>query len=69
MKIVIPGGSGYVGTVLARSLHASGHEVVVLSRNPTKQSWRTVEWDGETLGKWADEFEAVTRSSISRDRA
>jgi len=59
MKIVIPGGSGYVGTVLARSFHAGGHEVVVLSRTPRDLPWRTIEWDGETLGNWVDEFEAA----------
>jgi uncharacterized protein (TIGR01777 family) len=59
MKIVIPGGSGQVGTVLSRALHASGHEVVVFSRTMQSLPWRTVEWDGETLGKWADEFEAA----------
>ena len=57
MKIIIPGGSGQVGTVLAREFHASGHEVVVLSRQPGKAAWRTVEWDGETLGEWVSEFE------------
>ena len=59
MKIIIPGGSGYVGTVLARALHANGHEVVVLSRTKRNAPWRTIEWDGETLGKWTDEFEAA----------
>ena len=34
MKIVIPGGSGQVGTILARAFHSEGHEVVVLSRSP-----------------------------------
>jgi uncharacterized protein (TIGR01777 family) len=57
MKIIIPGGSGKVGTVLARALHKAGHEVVVLSRSPAKHPWRTVPWDGETLDKWTDEFE------------
>lgn len=57
MKIVIPGGSGQVGTVLARAFHVRGLEVVVLSRKPTKQPWRTVEWDGEMIGGWALEFE------------
>ena len=33
MKIVIPGGSGQVGTILARAFHHGGHDVVVLSRN------------------------------------
>jgi uncharacterized protein (TIGR01777 family) len=59
MKIIIPGGSGYVGTVLARALHASGHEVVVLSRKPSEKPWRTVPWNGETFGKWTEEFEAA----------
>ena len=39
MKVVIPGGSGQVGTILARSFHANGHEVVVLSRRPESRSW------------------------------
>ena len=59
MKIVIPGGSGYVGTVLARAFHKQGDEVVVLSRTPATKPWRTVAWDGETLGEWATEFEAA----------
>ena len=59
MKIVIPGGSGYVGTVLARAFHQQGDEVVVLSRTPANKPWRTVAWDGETLGEWVTEFEAA----------
>ena len=35
MKIVIPGGSGHVGTALAGFLHENGHDVVVLSRRPS----------------------------------
>ncbi len=57
MKIIIPGGSGQVGTILARAFHADGHEVVVLSRKAEKSDWRTVEWDAETFGDWAKEFE------------
>lgn len=59
MKVVIPGGSGQLGQVLAHALHAIGHEVVVLSRSNGSCPWRRVTWDGETLGKWADEFEAA----------
>ena len=59
MKIVIPGGSGQLGTLLAQSLHTAGHDVIVLSRRKVNTSWRTVEWDGETLGKWAEEFEGA----------
>jgi uncharacterized protein len=52
MKIVIPGGSGQVGTVLARAFHGDGHSVVVLSRRPNVRPWRVVQWDGATLGPW-----------------
>jgi len=56
VKIVIPGGSGQVGTVLARAFASDGHEVVVLSRRPTALPWQSVAWDAETIGDWADEF-------------
>src|SRR5262245_51624202 len=59
MKIIIPGGSGKVGNVLATAFHQMDHEVVVLSRNPARMPWRTVCWDGETLGSWTEEFEAA----------
>ncbi|WP_406418191.1 TIGR01777 family oxidoreductase [Streptomyces sp. NBC_01614] len=51
MKIVIPGGTGQVGAVLNRALSSAGHEVVVLTRRPTRDG--EVYWDGETLGPWA----------------
>jgi uncharacterized protein len=59
MKIVIPGGSGQVGAVLARAFRGAGHEVVILSRQITKSPWRVVKWDGETVGSWADELEGA----------
>jgi hypothetical protein len=59
MKIIIPGGSGKVGNVLARALHEAAHEVVVLSRSPSTHPWRTVQWDGETLDKWIDQLEGA----------
>jgi len=59
MKIVIPGGSGQVGTILARAFHADGHDVVVLSRRTQKCSWRVVEWDGATLGAWQHEIDGA----------
>src|ERR1044072_8517448 len=57
MKLIIPGGSGHVGTVLAQAMHADGHEVVVLSRRPAACPWRVVRWDGVTAGAWVDELE------------
>jgi hypothetical protein len=59
MKIVIPGGSGHVGTVLARAFVRDGHDVVVLTRRPRPAPWRTVAWDGRTVGDWAREFEGA----------
>jgi uncharacterized protein len=57
MKIVVPGGSGQVGTLLARAFHRDGHEVVVLSRRPTQRPWRVVAWDAVTLGPWRREID------------
>ena len=58
MKIVIPGGSGQVGTVLARAFHNDGHDVVVLSRSgpndsQARQPWRVLRWTGVSGGIWA----------------
>lgn len=33
LRIVIPGGTGQVGTIVARHFHAAGHDVVVIARN------------------------------------
>lgn len=74
MRIVLTGGSGQVGTVVARHFHAAGQDVVVIARRvptsartnrlpndgPSSSSagaapWRTIHWDGATLGEWARE--------------
>lgn len=57
MKILIPGGSGQVGTILARAFRGDGHDVVVLSRRPGVRPWRVVAWDGATLGNWKREVD------------
>ena len=57
MKIVIPGGTGQVGTVLARAFHDDGHDVVVLSRKTSNLPWKIVEWNGRNLGDWASEID------------
>src|SRR5687767_8565744 len=59
MKIVIPGGSGHLGTLLAESFHRGGDEVVVLSRDPRSAPWRMVQWDGRTVGDWAAEIDGA----------
>ena len=60
MKIVIPAGSGQIGTLLAHAFHRDGHEVVVLSRQPHTAPWRVVSWDAATVGDWATEIEGAT---------
>ncbi len=55
-RIVVVGGSGQVGTVLARHFHSQGDSVAVLSRRSTQAAWRTVQWDGATLGEWVQEL-------------
>jgi len=57
MKIVIPGGSGHIGTILARAFHERGDEVVVLSRKAAGTPWRTVLWDGEHWNAWSREID------------
>ncbi|MDQ2919230.1 MAG: TIGR01777 family oxidoreductase [Verrucomicrobiota bacterium] len=60
MKILIPGGSGQVGTILARAFRRDGHEVIVLSRKAlTAKPWRVMQWDGRTSTGWADELEGT----------
>jgi uncharacterized protein len=56
MKIVIPGGTGQVGTVLARAFQKDGHDVVILSRKPVDLPWRVVAWDAQSLDSWAKEL-------------
>ena len=56
MKILIPGGTGQVGRILARHFHVRGDAVTVLSRHPRPQPWRVIEWDGHTPGAWVEEL-------------
>ncbi|HEX5217579.1 MAG TPA: DUF1731 domain-containing protein [Vicinamibacterales bacterium] len=65
MKVVLPGGSGHLGQLIARACVARGDDVVVLSRGqqPAAQSPdpgpRVVSWDGRTLGAWAAEVDGA----------
>lgn len=58
MKVLLPGGSGQIGMVLARHFLAAGHEVVVLSRGNAKSICRVVAWDAETIGPWTAEIDS-----------
>jgi uncharacterized protein len=57
MRIVITGGSGQVGLILARHFHSHGHQVGVVARHVVPQPWSTVTWDGQHLGEWVNELD------------
>ncbi|HVU18028.1 MAG TPA: TIGR01777 family oxidoreductase [Candidatus Didemnitutus sp.] len=59
-RIVLAGGSGFLGRSLARLLVARGCEPVILSRTPNSSgSVREMFWDGRTLGSWTAELEGA----------
>src|SRR5262245_12052018 len=61
-KIVIAGGSGFLGVSLATHLTDAGYSIVILSRKPPKITgpWRYAAWDARTLGEWCRELNGAT---------
>jgi NAD dependent epimerase/dehydratase family enzyme len=59
LRIVLPGGSGQVGQMLARFFQERGHRVTVLTRGPYTAPWQTVHWDGEHPGPWTETLEGA----------
>jgi uncharacterized protein len=59
LRIVIPGGSGQVGTILAQHFHSQGHHVTVLARKKRVTPWPIVLWDGTTLGDWTSTLDSA----------
>ncbi len=67
MKTIILGGTGFIGRLLTTTLLDSGHQVVVVGRNPKRAARRFVEyantqlqfagWDGKTSAGWGRELE------------
>jgi len=56
MRYVIPGGTGQIGTFLARTLRREGHEVVLIGRSVADPALR---WDARTLGPWAEAIDGA----------
>jgi len=59
-RVIVTGGTGFIGRVLCRLLVGKGYEVIVLSRNPARvdavlgngvKGWQ---WDARTADGWAD---------------
>lgn len=53
-RVVIAGGSGFLGTSLARYLSAADVDVVVLSRSQPRHrtDWKHQQWDARSTGEW-----------------
>src|SRR2546425_5252314 len=60
-RIIVAGGSGFIGRLLTDRLVSGNNDVVVLTRSPgpAVQSIRQVGWDGRTLGDWTEELEGA----------
>jgi len=59
-RILLAGGSGFIGRSLAKALLVRGHEVVVLSRSPQQSTgFREVEWNGVHVGDWIQHLDGA----------
>jgi uncharacterized protein len=57
LRVVIPGGAGHLGRIVAGHLHAKGNAVTVLSRGGVVLPWRVVSWNGTDHDDWTRELE------------
>jgi len=60
MKIVIAGGSGFIGEPLVKRLVARGDDVAVLTRDPSRvRAGRCLQWDARTQSAWSEAVAAA----------
>jgi uncharacterized protein (TIGR01777 family) len=61
-KIILAGGSGFLGQTLANYFEDRGFEIVILTRSPDpgKLTRRSVLWDACTPGAWQEDLEHAT---------
>ena len=61
-KIVITGGSGFLGKSLSRHLSSQGYKVIIVSRHCPEDSgpWTHKNWDGINNGDWSEELEGAS---------
>lgn len=60
-RLILAGGTGFLGKALSQYFTAKGGRVIVLTRHPDpSSSWgREVFWDGENVGPWKEELEGA----------
>ncbi len=61
-KIIIAGGTGFLGYLLSSHFIAKGYRVLVLSRsrkNSNEQGISYISWDARSLGVWSHELEGA----------
>ncbi|MEM6688309.1 MAG: TIGR01777 family oxidoreductase [Planctomycetota bacterium] len=58
-RIIIAGGSGFLGLSLAEAFVKAGAQVVILSRSSPQSpiAFKHVSWDGRSIGPWVSELE------------
>lgn len=61
-KIVLAGGNGYLGGVLAKRFSSIADEVIILSRKPKaiEGNIKTLLWDGKTAGDWVNSLNGAS---------
>jgi uncharacterized protein (TIGR01777 family) len=60
VKVVIAGGTGFLGHALVNEFLKRGDQIVVLSRSAKPiQNAKSVKWDGKTVGDWASHLEGA----------
>ena len=59
-KVVIPGGSGFLGQVLSEYYAQKDYQVIILTRNPQQHQAENIQdiyWDGKSGGEWQQALE------------
>ncbi len=65
MKIIVAGGSGFLGSALLKKLKEAGHNVLLLTRNPERAkqssppSLQIQEWDARSSGPWTQHVDGA----------
>jgi len=59
-KVVITGGTGFIGISLAKFLKAKGYQTILIARHKTESDFDFVQWDGTNLGEWCNVLEGAT---------